>query len=410
MLDDIEPRGGGELDGEGRLRVVRGGSPHRPAVVVHGERRRVAVLLGRALGQGVHRVHLVDGDGDGGGHGGRKGRAGRRLRRVRDRAGHQAVRIERDLVHPDAPAARRVGEHDGVELPPFVLVLDLDDGAVGRAGHEAFRLPEQGVVGRIGIGPERGSGRVIALGIGFPLGAGGRVLEVVDAVPLDYPGTFDPGDARILVHLPIALPGVHGIEAEQVDRGAGEGGQVVRVQPDAVDAADAASGPEQVRLAVVIDIDLGVEAAVPALLDRTGVLEEAEVLVRSERMVRHEDVVRVAGQVELPLVLDEVRRHGDVLHGVELPVQQVVGHPHAAAGAAHVVLAAFLEDGDVARGVASLSDGHREGIAIALRVRGQARGQRQQGSDQGSQSHIGIRIFLGRFSPACRSGSLSGGR
>ena len=100
-------------------------------------------------------------------------------------------------------------------------------------------------------------------------------------------------------------------------------------------------------------------------------------------MVRDEDVVRVAGQVETVLVLDEVRRHGDMLHGVELPVQQVVGDPHAAAGAAHVVLAAFFKDGDVAGGVASLSDGHGKGIAVTLRVRGQAGGQRQQGGDQG---------------------------
>ena len=176
---------------------------------------------------------------------------------------------------------------------------------------------------------------------------------------------------------------MHRIETEQVDRLAGEGRQVVRIQPDAVDAADAAAGPEQVRLAVVIDIDLGIEAAVPAFFDRAGVLEKAEVRVRAERMVRDEDVVGIAGQIETALVLDEVRRYGDMLHGVELPVQQVVGHPHAAAGAAHVVLAALFEDGDVAGGVSSLPDGHGKGIAVTLCVRGQAGGQRQQGGDQG---------------------------
>ena len=181
---------------------------------------------------------------------------------------------------------------------------------------------------------------------------------------------------------------MHRVEPEQVGGLLGEGREVIRIQPDPVDAADAAAGPEQVRLVVVVDEDLRVEAAVPAVLDRAGVLEQAEVGVGAERVVGHEHVVAVAGQVELAVVLDQVRCYGNVLHGVELPVQQVVGNPHTAAGAAHIVFSAFLKDGDIATGIASLPDGHREGITITLALRDGAERHGQGQSQDRSESHM----------------------
>ena len=177
-----------------------------------------------------------------------------------------------------------------------------------------------------------------------------------------------------------------------MDRLSGKGCQVIRVEADAVDAADAATRPEQVRLAVIIDEDLGVEASVPAFLDGPRILEQAQVCIRPERMVRDEYVVGVAGQVETPLVFDEVRRHGDMLHSMEFPVQQVVGNPHAAAGAAHVVLAAFLDDGHVARGVAALPDRHGEGIAVTLSIRRHAVAQGQQRGYQCTVFHHEVKV------------------
>ena len=141
--------------------------------------------------------------------------------------------------------------------------------------------------------------------------------------------------------------------------------QVIGVEFDAVDAADAASWPEQVGLAVVIHEYLGVEAAVPPLLHRACVLESAEVLEGSEGIVGHIEVVGVAREIELAPVFDDVRSYRDALHIVELPVQQVVRHPGAAARAVHIVFAAFLEDGDVAGGIASLPHRHRKRIAVA---------------------------------------------
>ena len=389
QLHHIETRGGRQLDHQLRLRVVSGRAPERAAVVVHGVGGRPAFLLGRAFREGVHRPHLVDGHRDGCLCVWLGAKAGRGLRGVCDRAVHQPVLVEGDAVHADAAAARRVGEHDGVELPPFP-VRSLHDGAVRRAGDEPLGLAQQRIVGGVGIGAERRGSGVVALRVGLPLGAGGGILQIIDTIPLDHPGPLDPGHAGILVLLAVALPGMHGVEAEKVHRRVREAGQVVRIQPDAVDAADAAPGPEEVGRAVVIDEDLGVEAAVPAELHRAGILEGTQVLEGAQRAVGDEKVVAIAGEVEFPPVFDDVRSHGDALHGVEIPVQQVVGHPGAAARAVHVILAAFLEDGDVAGGVAARSDGHREGVAVtgSLGGGGQAAEKRQRGREEGFLLHI----------------------
>ncbi len=367
MLHDVETGSRGEFDGEGRLRVIGRRHPHGTAVVVHRESGRESVLLGGEAGQRIHRVDLVDR------HGNRsrdiplRRGAGRRLGRVGHGAVHQAVGVEFHPVHADAAAARRIGQHDGVELPPFP-VRGLHDGAVGRPRHEALRLAEQRVVGRVAVGAERRSRRVVPFGVGLPLRAGSGVFEIIDAVPFDDPRTFDPGHAGVFVHLAVALPRVHGVESEEVGGLPGEARQVLRIEAHAVDAADAAAGPEEVRLVVVVDEDLRVEAPVPAVFDRAGVLEETEVGVGAERVVGHEDVVAVAGQVEPAVVLDQVRSHGNVLHGVEFPVQEVVGDPHAAAGAAHVIPASFFQHGDVTAGIAARADGHRKRVAIALAI------------------------------------------
>ena len=234
------------------------------------------------------------------------------------------------------------------------------------AGHQTFGLAEQRVVGSIGIWSQRGGSRVITLGVGLPLGSGCRILHIIDAVPLDDPRAFNPGNSRILIEFAVTLPGMHRVETEQMHRLSVETGQVVRIEFHSVYAADAPSRPEEIRGVVVIYIDLGVETAVPALLNGTGVLEKTEILIRAERIVSHIDVVAVAGKIELAVILDQIRCNRDVCHRMELPVKQVLGNPHSAAGTAHIVFASVLNHSNVTGSVASRSYRHWKRVTVGL--------------------------------------------
>ena len=116
---------------------------------------------------------------------------------------------------------------------------------------------------------------------------------------------------------------MHGVEAKEVGGLVHETGKVLGIQLHPVDAADAASGPEKVRLAVVIHINLGVKTTVPAVLHGTGILEGSQVLERPQRTVGDKQIVVVAGKIELAVVFHNIRCDGNALHPVKVPVQQV---------------------------------------------------------------------------------------
>ena len=146
---------------------------------------------------------------------------------------------------------------------------------------------------------------------------------------------------------------MHRVESEQVSRNAVELGHIVLVKLNSIDSADSAARPEEIRLVVVVNEDLGVESAVPSVLNRTGILEQTKVCIRSERIVGYIYVVAVAGNVELAVVLYDIRCYRETnVNGMILPVQEVRRYPHCAASAAHIVLAAFFHNCYVSGSVA----------------------------------------------------------
>ena len=112
------------------------------------------------------------------------------------------------------------------------------------------------------------------------------------------------------------------------------------------------AGKVQVGLVVVVHEDVDVERADPRRV-RWRPRRTASPRRPSSRrdLVRAEDGGRpverrvVAGHVELPVVLHDVRRDGHAslahLHALVPPVDQVVGDPPATAGAEQVVPAAL---------------------------------------------------------------------
>ena len=155
-----------------------------------------------------------------------------------------------------------------------------------------------------------------------------------------------------------------GVETEVVRHRTDEPSEVVRVEFYGVDAADSHSGPEQIGLVVVVDIDVRVEALAPAVLEVGNSFPLSQNLIRSERIVGYPDIAAVSGHVELAVVGAYVRSDGDIGHIVVVPVEHVFGYPCASAGAEHVVLAFPLEYRHVARR-ASLPYLHGERVAVA---------------------------------------------
>ena len=384
-LHAVAVHGGGEADGEDRVRVVLGRLPPRRGAVVQRIFRASAGLGARGdpglAREALARAHggLADGHDDGPGIAlrGILHHPRRPLRRVGDIAGEVAFFIDQDPVHADAPAA--AAEHHRVELPD-VAVGARDHAAVGRTGHDAVRAAEEGIVRGVLVRALDLLGLVVTLGIGPPLRARGRILQVVCPFILVDPRPLDPGDVRELVLLALALPHMGGIETEMVRDGAHEPGDVVRVQLDGIDAADGHARPEQVGLVLLVHVDVRVEALAPAVLAVRRPLPLAQDLIRPERVVGHPHVGTVAGHVELAVVGAHIRRDRHPGHIVVLPVEHVGGHPCAASGAEHIVLAFPLEDAHVSRG-ASLADLHRQRVAVT-RIPAQRLGLHQSGGKQ----------------------------
>ena len=315
----------------------------------------------------VHRPDFVDGDRYGAGvtvPGGIGDDARRPLRRVGDADGQVTVLVEGNWVHADAPSTRWIVEHDGVKLPENPARA-FDDAAVAGSGDEAVGFAEERVIGGVGERSHRTFGGVIAFGISLPLRAGRGVFEVVSAVVLLQPRSFNPSHVGVFVHLAVALPDVIAVEAEKVLRRAGKFAQVIWVERRDKDAADAAAGIIEIGLVVVVNEDVYVESAVPTAGDIRSILPIPDVGERAERVVGLEERAVVAAHVKCAVEFHDVRRDRDVGHALECPVEEVVGNPRAAAGAIHVVFAIVADHGDVAgRGRSGVAD-HRERIAIA---------------------------------------------
>ena len=258
-----------------------------------------------------------------------------------------------------------------------------------RTLHEAFLLAEQRIVAGEGVGAEgRGCG-VVSRRVALPLGPGAGIGAIVDAVLLEHPGALDPGNVLVFVGFAEMLEPVRGVVAEQVRGRGDEARQVVLVQLHPVDARAAASGPEQVRRAVVIHKEHRVERHLPPEFRAAGVLEGAQVVEGTQGGIRFPDGDVVPGQIVLPPVFVDVGGGDDARYIVVLPVQEVFGHPGAAAGAVHIVGSVIVqEDGDVSGSDAVFADGHGKRIAVTLGAGRRAEEERGQGKEQESIFHM----------------------
>ena len=238
---------------------------------------------------------------------------------------------------------------------------------MSRSCNKSLSLLEQRIVGCIGIWSERRGCSVVSFGICLPLCSRCRIFKIIDAVSLDDPWSLDPRNSWILIHLAVALPFVHRIESEQVDRLAHEFAEIVRVQFHAIYAADASAWPEKVWLIVVIDIDVRIECSVPSLGNLACVGPVAEKGIWAQRMVCDIKRAVVARHIEFAVVFRHVRSHRDAAHMLDLlifPVYQIGRNPCSSSGAVHVIFILILQDCHVAGCICSRTYFHREWIAV----------------------------------------------
>ena len=137
------------------------------------------------------------------------------------------------------------------------------------------------------------------------------------------PRALDPCYVGELVLLSLALPDMVWIEAEMVCDGTYELGDVVRVKFHGIDSADGHSRPEQVRLVVLVHVDVRVESLAPSVLAVRSTLPLSKDGVRAKRVVCNPYVGTVSGHVELAVIRAYVRSDGNTLYIMQFPVEHV---------------------------------------------------------------------------------------
>ena len=254
------------------------------------------------------------------------------------------------------------------------------------AGHEAGTAGEERAGAHVFPRAERRAASVGAHAVGGPLRAGRGVGEVVDAAPLEHPGSFDPAVVRVGVAGAHALPRV--VRRVRLEHRGGVREQARRVGGVELDAGDLPAAAEvEVEAAVVVGEEHRVARAE---LRAVGRAQRADVLERPERRIRDVEI-RVEGEEpEAAAVLHDRGRVSAVvgLHAPVPPRDEVLAPPDHPAGGVEIPDAGLVDHGRVGelapeeaalrRVAADRVVGDGKGVAVGFHASSEARRKKME--------------------------------